>query len=662
MSLLNVGSRALMANQIALQTTGHNIANVNTAGYSRQSVAFQTSPGQNMGSGYIGNGVDVNTILRNFNDLLNRQAATASAVSAADSARATSLAQMQEVFGGGKTGLGAAITDMMNSFGDVAGAPTDPSARQVVLTRMNELAARFRSASAQLDELDYSAKQQMGNDVTVVNSLAGQVATLNAQISRSIASGQTPNDLLDQRDQLVRNINKYVQTSQIPADDGSISLFVGGSQPLVLGPNSAQLTLKEATEFPGSGKMALYFQQPGGQNVELTPSMLGGGEIAGLLQFQGSDLTEGRNLLGRMALAIGDSLNEQNNLGLTLSGQSGSNLFKLSMVSNGSTTGAQWTGATTPTTTVVDSSQLKASDYQIVFGSTAPAGKVIRLSDGKVTDFTNMADLSSKEIDGLRFDLKAEGVSGNTVLFRPMAAGAHDIQAAVHSPNDLAVGNPVTASIESKGEATLKMVSLQANSGLVLPPLGTPGNKGGVALSFVPGPPAGYTVTGTNTPPKGAPTPYTPGTTVVPYTSGQSIEIDGWSVTLTGTPHDGDVVRIGNALDPQYSNAYQRDAGNASSFLALRDSKLFDDSTTLSDGFSTAMAQVGTRTQSAQYAAKLSETIAKNLEADRTSVSGVNLDEEAAKLLQYQQSYQASAKMLQVAQSIFDSVLQTVGR
>src|SRR2546427_181689 len=186
----------------------------------------------------------------------------------------------------------------------------------------------------------------MGNDVTVVNSLAGQVATLNAQISRSIASGQTPNDLLDQRDQLVRNINKYVQTSQIPADDGSISLFVGGSQPLVLGPNSAQLTLKEATEFPGSGKMALYFQQPGGQNVELTPSMLGGGEIAGLLQFQGSDLTEGRNLLGRMALAIGDSLNEQNNLGLTLSGQSGSNLFKLSMVSNGSTTGAQWTGAT----------------------------------------------------------------------------------------------------------------------------------------------------------------------------------------------------------------------------------------------------------------------------------------------------------------------------
>ena len=559
MSLLNVGSRALMANQIALQTTGHNIANVNTAGYSRQSVAFQTSPGQNMGSGYIGNGVDVNTILRNFNELLNRQAATASAVSAADSARATSLAQMQEVFSGGKTGLGAAITDMMNSFGDVAGAPTDPSARQVALTRMNELAARFRSASAQLDELDYSAKQQMGNDVTVVNSLAGQVATLNAQISRSIASGQTPNDLLDQRDQLVRNINKYVQTSQIPADDGTISLFVGGSQPLVLGSSSAQLTLKEATEFPGSGKMALYFQQPGGQSVELTPSMLGGGEIAGLLQFQGSDLTEGRNLLGRMALAIGDTLNQQNNLGLTLSGQSGSNLFKLSMVSNGSTTGAQWTGATTPTTTVVDASQLKASDYQVVFGSTAPAGKVIRLSDGKVTDFTDMADLSSKEIDGLRFDLKAEGVQGNSILFRPMAAGAHDIQAAVHSPNDLAVANPVAASIKSLGDATLQMGGIQVSAGFDLSTFAgaevsfSKNAAGQLEYTITPAPAGGIPATGL-------------------YTSGQAIQLaPGLQVKITGTPAingtNSDKVTLGKATDPQYGTAYQRDAGNASSFL-----------------------------------------------------------------------------------------------
>lgn len=299
-----------------------------------------------------------------------------------------------------------------------------------------------------------------------------------------------------------------------------------------------------------------------------------------------------------MALAIGDTLNQQNNLGLTLSGQSGSNLFKLSMVSNGSTTGAQWTGATTPTTTVVDASQLKASDYQVVFGSTAPAGKVIRLSDGKVTDFTDMADLSSKEIDGLRFDLKAEGVQGNSILFRPMAAGAHDIQAAVHSPNDLAVANPVAASIKSLGDATLQMGGIQVSAGFDLSTFAgaevsfSKNAAGQLEYTITPAPAGGIPATGL-------------------YTSGQAIQLaPGLQVKITGTPAingtNSDKVTLGKATDPQYGTAYQRDAGNASSFLALRDGKLFDGSTTLSDGFSTAMAQVGTRTQSAQYAAKLS--------------------------------------------------------
>src|SRR5690606_11299967 len=176
----------------------------------------------------------------------------------ADAARSQSLNQLQEVFSGGSNGLGAAINDMMNAFADVSSAPTDSSARQVVLTRMNELAARFRSASARLDEMDYSTRQQMSNDVNVVNSLSEQVAALNGQISRAIATGHTPNDLLDQRDQLVRDINQYVQTTQVDAGDGSISLFVGGSQPLVLGLSAAKLSMQESTQYPGSGKMSLY--------------------------------------------------------------------------------------------------------------------------------------------------------------------------------------------------------------------------------------------------------------------------------------------------------------------------------------------------------------------------------------------------------------------
>ena len=650
MSLLNVGARALMANQIALQTTGHNIANVNTAGYSRQTVAFQTAVGQNLGNGYIGNGADVATIVRNFSELLNRQATAATAVGAADAARSQSLNQMQEVFAGGSNGLGAAINDMMNAFADVSSAPTDSSARQVALTRMSELTARFRSASAQLDELDYSTRQQMSNDVNVVNSLSGQVAALNGQISRAMATGHTPNDLLDQRDQLVRDINKYVQTSQVDAGDGSISLFVGGSQPLVLGLETAKLSLQESTQYPGSGKMSLYFQQGGGQPVELTPAMAGGGEIAGLLQFQNSDLTEGRNLLGRMALVIGDQLNTQNQLGLTLSGQKGGALFQIPMTTTGSTTGGQWAQPNTPSVTVVDSSALKVSDYQIVFGTDAPKGKVVRMSDGKVTAFKDLADLQGMKIDGLSFDLKSEGQAGQSVRFSPMASAAHDIQTMVHSGNDLAAANPVAASIQSLGDAALRMSSLKVEKGFDASAF-----PAGTALSFARS--ASGDVTYTITP---APAGGSPAASGI-YISGQAIELaPGLKVTLSGTP----AIEGGRSDEVHFgpNSFYSSDTGNASAFLSLRDAVIFDGSTTLSDGFSTAMAQIGTRTQSAAYAAKLSESIAKNLEGDRSAVSGVNLDEEAAKLLQYQQSYQASAKMLQVAQGIFDSVIQAVGR
>ncbi|WP_280188197.1 flagellar hook-associated protein FlgK [Delftia sp. PS-11] len=657
MSLLNVGARALLANQVALQTTGHNIANVNTAGYSRQSVGLKTVAGQNMGNGYIGNGMDVATIVRNYNDLLSRQSATASAISAGDSARSQSLSQMQEIFSGGTSGLGAAISDTMNSFADIVSAPTDLTARNVVLTRMSELAGRFRAASAQIDELDYSTRQQMGNDVNVVNSLAGQIATLNEQISKSINSGHTPNDLLDQRDQLVRDLNKYVQTSQIQADDGTLTLFVGGSQPLVMGTEAGKLELKEATQYPGSGKMTLYFKQTGGQNVEFTPSMLGGGEISGLLQFQNSDLPEGRNLLGRMAASLSMALNAQHQSGLTLDGTRGSALFTSPTSVNGSTT----IPSITATAQFVDQSSASnpkpaydytayaASDYKVVFGDSG-ALTLVRLSDNKTTAFADVTALRNTTVDGLRFDISAAGAKNESVLFQPFAAAAGNLKALVSAPRDLAVANPITAGMSQSNKGNLQLGALKMQSpNATLPP--TPA---GVQLSFQVDASGNVTYTVA-----GAASGNGSGNA---YVSGQPITIDGWSITLTGTPHDGDSLLVGNALDPQYGDNYKRNAGNGTAFMDLRDKTLFDGGTSLSDGFSNIIAQIGARTQSASYAAKLSGTIATNLEADRTAVSGVNLDEEAAKLLQYQQAYQASAKMLQIAQSIFDSVLQTVAR
>ncbi len=180
-----------------------------------------------------------------------------------------------------------------------------------------------------------------------------------------------------------------------------------------------------------------------------------------------------------------------------------------------------------------------------------------------------------------------------------------------------------------------------------------PPTPGGVTLTFTAGPPTTYGVTGSTSPASG--------TTGLAYTPGQPITIDGWQITLKGTPGTGDTVKVGNALDAQYGDAYKRNAGNASAIDALGDVKMFDDAT-MSDGYAGLMAQVGTRMQNAKYASDVSATISTNLERDRSAVAGVNLDEEAAKLIQYQQAYQASAKVLQIAQSIFDNLIQTMGR
>src|SRR6218665_631649 len=192
MGLLNVSTRALLADQVVLQTTGHNIANVNTPGYSRQSVALQTVPGQ-----YTGQGVDVAGIVRSQSELLTRQSAAAGAAQSADAVRAERLGQLQDVFSGGSAGLGAAINDMLNAFADVLGAPTDITARTVVLTRIDETAARLRTAAGRMDEIQSAASAQLHSSVGVVNDLAMQMAAVNEQITRAKGNGQTPNDLLD---------------------------------------------------------------------------------------------------------------------------------------------------------------------------------------------------------------------------------------------------------------------------------------------------------------------------------------------------------------------------------------------------------------------------------------------------------------------------------
>ena len=657
MGILSTGSRALLANQMALQTAGNNIANVNTPGYSRQKVIMNTVEGQFTGAGYIGNGVTIETIQRNFSDFLTRQATLAGSTQSADSKRFEMLKQIEGIFESGSGGLGAAISDMLNAFSDVATAPTDLTARTVVLTRMDETAARMRASSQRLDDLVLNISQELEQKTTAINSLTKNIAAVNGEIVRSTGNGQTPNDLLDQREQLIRELNQYVQTTSIPADDGSVGLVIAGSQSIVLGSSFTPVSI--VTDDYGDNQKSKLAITRNGQTFSLDENSLAGGEVSGLLRFQNTDLVEARNLLGRLTTSVTTAMNEQHKLGLDLNGNVGGNLFTPTVFNTQNVrepaapaklnTGTM-TGANGPALSINDVTQLVPSDYEMVF-TTGTGGTITRRSDGMVITFPQVPAPSPApatliaRLDGLDFDNPTASApnTGDRFLFKPFSTSATAVSRMFSTPRALAVASPVAGSMGASNKGSLQQVALVARSN---PVSATP-----VVLTF----------TGATSYTRSDEVP--PNTTTFTFTPGQAIQgttptaspLEQWSLTLQGNPVAGDTVTIKPNAFPATS------AGNANAMLGLRDLALFDGGP-LTDGYAGLISQIGIRTQSAGYAANVSSSIAASLEKDRTGISGVNLDEEAAKLLQYQQAYQASAKMIQIAQSIFDTLMQGMGR
>jgi len=641
-SLLNVGTRALLANQAALSTTGNNIANVNTVGYSRQTVVLGQVQGQNEGSGYIGKGVQVVTVTRQSNDLLTRQSTAANSVAAADATRATRLYQMEDLFPAGTTGMGAALTSLLNSFTTVANNPTDLSARSVALSNADELANRLRTASSRLDDLASGVQQELATSVAAVNRLTSQIADVNEQIARAKSSGHTPNDLLDKRDKLINDLNGYVQTTQVSADDGSTNIFLG-SQPLVLGATVTQVSLK--TDDPAGTKLAIVRN---GATTTLDENTIGGGSITGLLKFTNTDMVDARNQIGRMAITVSSLLNAQHQVGLDLDGNSGTALFNTPSIDN--VYDASGLKSSSLGISLTDPSALKATDYQLYFDGTGSAGTLVRTSDGTKENFTVGAggvlafSGGATSLDGLQFTAGTPApAAGSTLTAKPFASAAGDIKTAISSPRQLAVASPIEAVPASTNTGTLSVASISATPDLVMPT--TP-----LTLTFAKAVAPSTQDTYSYTDGGGA-------TVTANYTPGETITIEGRSITLKGTPGAGDTLTIG----PSTATYRNTSSGNATAMAALADAGAFDGGT-LSDGYAGIIANVGLSVQNAQYASQVSTSIATSLASDKASIAGVSLDEEASNLLMYQQAYQASAKMIQVAQGIFDSLIQTMSR
>ncbi len=640
-ALMSIGTRAMSASYAALQTTGNNIANANTAGYSRQQVELAASSGQYSGMGFFGKGVDVTTVTRAHNEFLTREATLTQSIASADGTRLEQLRRLEQLFGTGEAGLGYQSGQLLNAFVDVASRPQDSASRQVAIASAGDLAASFRAVGDQISNLQAGVHADMQTSIKAVNALAKTVAGLNERIATAVATGHTPNDLLDQRDQAVAEIGKYMQVTTIAAGDGSLNLFIGGGQRLVLGGDASTL-VPMADPFDST---QLHVGISDGSKNRLVPdSMVAGGSIAGLLRFQNEDLRDARNLVGQMAASLGGAVNEQQRLGLDITsptGRPGQDLFTIGAPRVQTATTNVGNAAVTVAT--ADASQLQASDYELRFDGSNYTLTRLGSMDAPQT-FTPAALAAGVTVDGMNIQLASgTAVAGDRFRLQPVAAAAINMQRAFDDPRGIAAASPVTATLGVSNTGTATIASLDVRM-----PIAAPVNA---VVKFNVDPSTGatsYALSDDGGTTFGAAQPFVAGQPIG-YTDGGGNLL--WEVSVNGTPADGDLIAVDPTAVPAMSN------GNALAMVALRDAALVGGNT-VTDAWSSALGEVGVRVQGADGAARMSAAVASDAQARQLDTSGVNLDEEAARLIQYQQSYQAAAKMLQVAQSVFDTLLQ----
>ncbi|MBW8890740.1 MAG: flagellar hook-associated protein FlgK, partial [Burkholderiales bacterium] len=610
--LLSLGARAMFANQAALQTIGQNIANANTPGYSRQSVVLTTSPGQYTGAGFFGKGVDVQTVVRSHNDFLTKEAATAKSAATADATRAEQLSRMEKVFATGTDGLGYAASQFLNAMVDVTSRPSDPSARQVALGRANEMAVRFSNAGQQLSDLQSGVVSDLKANVTVVNQLAKQIASINDQISKTRGSGHTPNDLLDQREQLISQLGEHVAVTTLPADDDTVGVFIGGGQRLVLGNQASTLQVSPDAYDPQRAVLSL---NEGGQNRPLDESVLTGGSMTALLAFQNHDLQDAKNMLGQLAAAIGTRVNDQNALGLDLSNPPGKGapIFNIAaprvMPAASNLRNADGSFTNGAQASIVDASQLQASSYKLT-SSAAGSYELTRLSDGVVRSVND-----GDTVDGfkLAFSPAAPAV-GESFLIEPVGAAAVDMRRVLDNGSGIAAASPLTASTSVNNTGTVSVDSIyavNANFDLTKAPMtvefGDPDPANTANLQYTLTLADGSVLNGI-------------------WSSGQPIGnqpaagIDlGFELRTNGVPRKGDKL----ALDPTTYTSTNN--GNAKAFLNIQTDtfvgkRLQPDGSiapgaTITDAYASAMSDVGARVQSANYLSGVSTSVASDSEA-----------------------------------------------
>ena len=624
------------AAQVGLATTEHNIANASTPGFTRQEILISSRAGHQTGAGFIGEGVDVTGVKRIYDDFLNTQVHQEQNRASYLNTYHSAIRQIDSLVADPAAGASPAMQGFFDALNGVASNPESLPSRQAFLGNAQFAVNRFQAIDQRLTDIANGLTNQIASSVNVVNSYARQVATLNGNIKRATAlgQGQQPNDLLDQRDLLISKLNQEIKTTVLQNSDGTAGVYIGNGQALVIDEQAMQLL---TVQSPGDPSKVEVVYNNNGKTSALQQSSLQGGNLGAYLDFRDQTLEPSRNALGRVALGMAASINQQNQLGQDLNGALGGNLFNaVSPRVDRNTNNDPASGV--PSVTIANVAGLTTSDYQLKFNG-GTGYTLLRLSDNTATSYATLP----QTVDGMTINAPAPITAGDSFLIRPTANAARDIALATNDPTKIAVAAPIrgTAALTNSGTAKI-------SSGTVNAPPPTNANlKNNVTVAFVDA--THYTVTDNSTLP--APTVLAPSTLYDPNV-GATLTFNGWTTQITGTPVAGDVFNITSNTNATGDNR------NALLMASFQTQNLMANGTVSFLGaYSQLVGEVGAKTSELSVTSQAQTNMVAQTVAAQQSVSGVNLDEEAANLIRYQKAYQAAAKAMQIAQTMFDAIM-----
>lgn len=625
--MLTTGVSGLLAFQRSLDTTSHNIANASTPGYSRQNVELMARQADASGSGWIGNGVDVTTVRRLYDATLASQARSAGSNFQQLDTFSTYAGRLDNLFSDNSTGLATTLQNFINSVQAVADAPASITSRQVLLSQASALADRLKTYNTSLDNISSQLSTQLSSEATEVSTIASNIAALNQRIVAAQGiNEQPPNDLLDQRDKLLSDLSTHLNVSSVMQSDGSMNVFLGNGQPLVM--NSKAVQLGTTGDQYSATRTRLVLQTPAG-NSDVT-DLISGGKIGGLLQFRSEMLDPTRNTVGQAAVTLANLVNSQQAAGLDLRGQPGTDLFAVGGVAV--SLSVLNSGNASATVTRSDPTALTTADYQLLFDGTA--WNLTRTDTGAAIAMTGTGTAADPFVaDGLSIVVGGAPQAGDRMLIEPTRAAVAGMSVLITQPERIAAAAAILtgAATANTGTASIDAGSVPDTAAWV---------RGDYTLSFTSA--STWRVTDATS-------------TVVAsgsYTAGTPIAFNGVQVTLSGTPASGDSFSIKDNANGSGDNR------NALQIAAVLGKPILNGRTvSLSDTVGRLIGNIGVQTNQAQTGRDAQQLVMNDANTALSNLSGVNLDEEAANLVKYQQAYQAAAKVISVANSLFQSLL-----